>query len=89
MDWGMAPLPGRSSSLQDRWNLTLKEAPKDCKQRLASILIYTAWNLWKERNIRVFGHVYALPSRMLALIKEEPNMRNMACGEAGRVLGVT
>jgi hypothetical protein len=39
---GLAPLPGRSSSLQDWWNLTLQEAPKDCKQRLASILIYAA-----------------------------------------------
>jgi hypothetical protein len=89
MDWGMAPLPGRSSSLQDWWNLTLKEAPKDCKQRLASILIYSAWNLWKEMNRRVFDHVSALPGRVLALIKEELTMRSMACGEAGRVQGVT
>jgi hypothetical protein len=36
---------------------------------------------WKERNRRVFEGVAVLPSRVLALIKEEIKLRQLACGD--------
>jgi hypothetical protein len=46
----------------------------------ANLLIYTAWNLWKEMNRRIFGGVFAAPARVVELIKEEMKLRLLACG---------
>jgi hypothetical protein len=55
-----------------------ERAQKKC---LATVLIHTAWNLWKERNQRIFDLVSAAPARIMALIKEEIKLRSLACGE--------
>jgi hypothetical protein len=52
------------------------------KIKKASIIIYTAWNLWKERNRRVFEKKTATPRRVFELIKEEIAIRVSACGSA-------
>jgi hypothetical protein len=41
---------------------------------------YTAWNIWKERNMRVFKGLASLPHRILSIIKEEIRLRYLACG---------
>jgi hypothetical protein len=50
-------------------------------------MIYTAWNIWKERNRRVFDGAAATPPRILVLIIEEMRLRDLAweC-TAGRVV---
>jgi hypothetical protein len=45
-------------------------------------MIYTAWNIWKELNRRVFDGAAATPPRILALIIEEMRLRDLACGSA-------
>jgi hypothetical protein len=45
------------------------------------LLIYAVWNLWKERNRRIFDHRSASPSAVLTLIKEEISLRRLACGD--------
>jgi hypothetical protein len=49
---------------------------------VASLLIYTSWNTWKERNRRNLEGKAARPSRVLALVKEEMKLRDLACGQA-------
>jgi hypothetical protein len=47
------------------------------------MLIYTAWNLWKEWNRRVFEGASQSPEGILAMIKEEVQVRRAGCGEGG------
>jgi hypothetical protein len=44
-------------------------------------MIYTAWNLWKERNRSVFDRALLPPLTILSLIKEEVKPRALACGQ--------
>ncbi|CAN6335147.1 unnamed protein product [Urochloa humidicola] len=77
---GLVKVPATDTEMEDWWNLSLRGLPKKLKQKLASLMIYTAWNIWKERNRRIFDGLAALPSRVLTLIKEEVNLRSLACG---------
>jgi hypothetical protein len=42
-------------------------------------MIYTAWNIWKERNRRIFEAKTATPRRVFQLIKDEMALRASAC----------
>lgn len=68
-------LPQQRFSVEEWWRLSLLGRPKDERRHLA-----TMWNLWKERNRRVFDRVLASPPRILALIKDEMKIRDLACG---------
>jgi len=76
---GLVAVPDREAKMEHWWNGSLTGIPKSIKREKASILIYTAWNIWKERNRRVFEGCSALPQRVLALIKEEMKIRSIAC----------
>jgi hypothetical protein len=78
--FGRVQPPAIGSSLTDWWNSSMQTTPKELKRNLAAVLIYTAWNLWKERNRRIFDHTAATPMRVMALIKEEIKLRHLACG---------
>lgn len=58
------PVPG--CSMQEWWNSLISGFSKEEGQ-----LLYTAWHLWLERNRRIFDGVFAMPMRVLALIKQE------------------
>ncbi|WVZ89665.1 LOW QUALITY PROTEIN: hypothetical protein U9M48_036039 [Paspalum notatum var. saurae] len=42
--------PARSSSIKDWWEATSSSVPKSQKRDFNGIMIYTLWNIWKERN---------------------------------------
>jgi hypothetical protein len=79
---GLVQVPSHGVGLEQWWNSSLAAVVKDQKRRLAGLLMRTAWNIWKERNMRVFEQSTARPARILALIKEEVSLRITACAEA-------
>ncbi|RCV14989.1 hypothetical protein SETIT_3G023000v2 [Setaria italica] len=62
------------------WRVSVNSAPKEKRRALAAILIYTCWNLWNERNRRIFQGTCSTPLRVLSLIKEEVALQQNACG---------
>ncbi|KAF8758079.1 hypothetical protein HU200_010742 [Digitaria exilis] len=67
-------------SMEVWWNSNMQGRHKKLKQKMASLMIYTAWNLWKERNRRMFERLFALPTWVVSMIKEEIRIRHQACG---------
>jgi predicted negative regulator of RcsB-dependent stress response len=53
---------------------------KKVRKVKAALLIYVAWNLWKERNRRIFQSYSMQPSQIMQEIKSEVWMRTVACG---------
>jgi hypothetical protein len=76
---GLVQVPPRDVSLEMWWNSSLLGTRKEDRRRKSAILLYTVWNLWKERNRSAFDGVSALPSRIFFLIKEELQLREAAC----------
>lgn len=50
----LVPLPSMNVDLQDWWRLSLKTVNKAKRRGSAAVLIYIAWNLWKEKNRHIF-----------------------------------
>jgi len=48
------------------------------RNKVAAILIYTAWNIWNERNRRIFQGSSQQPTAVLGFIKEEMEVRRQA-----------
>jgi ABC-type histidine transport system ATPase subunit len=82
---GLVEVPSRTIRLEGWWNAVVSNKSKDEAMLTAAMVIYTAWNLWKERNRRVFEGVTESPTRLLAMIKEEVQVRRLACGEEGEL----
>jgi hypothetical protein len=49
------PLPG--VQVEEWWNSSLQASSAENRSKVAAILIYTAWNVWNERNRRIFQGV--------------------------------
>lgn len=76
---GQVKFPSPGVTVQDWWNNSMHGLQKKDKHHLPLLLIYTTWNVWKERNRHIFDSAVARPTRILALIKEEVKIREVAC----------
>jgi hypothetical protein len=76
---GTVSVPQRSLNLETWWENEMRDLSSKQKKDRAAILIYTTWNIWKERNRRIFERKTATPTRVMQLIKEEMALRLSAC----------
>ena len=72
--------PEVGATIEDWWIQSLQNLKKNQRRTKAAAIMYTFWNLWKERNRRTFEAKEAQPTSVLQLIKEEANLRFRACG---------
>ncbi|KAK1617070.1 hypothetical protein QYE76_022587 [Lolium multiflorum] len=72
--------PGLDANLERWWTEARKRVRKLDRKRFDSMVIITAWTLWKQRNARVFGNAREQkdPTQILAAIKEEFHLWELA-----------
>jgi hypothetical protein len=63
--------PVRFSNINDWWEAASSLLPKTQKCDFNSIVIYTRWNLWKERNRRIFKNSSLTHIQVALRIKED------------------
>ena len=76
---GLIQVPQSGCLLQDWWNSMMQGRSTLNRRQAATISIYTAWNIWNERNRRIFQGSSLLPVGVLNLIKLEMEVRRRAC----------
>ena len=76
---GLIQVPQSGCLLQDWWNSMMQGRSTLNRRQAAMISIYTAWNIWNERNRRIFQGSSLLPVGVLNLIKLEMEIRRRAC----------
>jgi len=62
---GLFSMPPSGLQVQDWWNDAMRLATAHTKPTLAAILLYTVWNIWNERNRRIFQGLMQTPVRMI------------------------
>jgi hypothetical protein len=77
---GMIQVPLQEVSTEQWWNGSVQGRPKHISRRLASILMCTAWNIWKEQNRRIFQGLFTTPTQIFRMIKDELLVREVALG---------
>jgi hypothetical protein len=60
-----------SSETLEKWWMAILVVPSASRRGLRSIISLVCWEVWKERNARVFQHAKSINLVMLQKIKEE------------------
>jgi hypothetical protein len=53
------------------WEEAARKVPKSERRRLNRVVIYTFWNIWKERNRIIFNNAVETVPQVTARIKED------------------
>jgi len=69
--------------LSSWWEDTVLMVTKEERRRFNGLVIYTCWNLWKERNRRILSNVYEPALQVASRIKEDIAQRKRAIERAG------
>lgn len=72
---GLGKKPERGVDIEIWWRSSLLPMPKDQRRHVAALLMYTAWNIWKERNGRVFEGKTMTAPLVFNCILEEMGLR--------------
>jgi hypothetical protein len=65
------------------WEEEASKVPKQDRKRFNGILIYIVWNMWKERNRRIFESTHMTAQQVALLAKEDIMQRHKAMNVAG------
>jgi len=68
-----------SENVEEWWRRSLSSLSQSQRHPVAAVLMYTTWNMWKERNRRVFDSKSLQPHNVFSIIKEEVLLRRIAC----------
>lgn len=76
LGWVRAPanLPDGATPFLAWWQASSDQAPAPARKGLASIIILTAWWIWKHRNGCTFDHDRPSVSHLITNIKEEARL---------------
>jgi hypothetical protein len=80
-DWNGIPAAsfGSSSiSLDAWWGHFLHASAKESRRSFSGLIIYDFWNVWKERNRRIFQHRSLLPSEAAFLAHQDLSQCRLA-----------
>jgi len=52
------------------WENAARSVPKDKRRHFNGLIIYTMWNIWKERNRRIFDQKFLTAQEVATRIKK-------------------
>ncbi|WVZ88443.1 hypothetical protein U9M48_034964 [Paspalum notatum var. saurae] len=74
----VSPPSANCFNLEEWWASSLINNPKEQHKTISGILMYVAWNVWKERNRRIFEGKSSTVSVVFSLAKDEMALRKAA-----------
>jgi hypothetical protein len=63
--------------LSSWWEEAKTKITKGERKRFNGMLIFTLWNVWKERNRRIFNNAYESAMQVASRVKEDLEQRKM------------
>ena len=75
---GVVKTPERGVDIEAWWMSSLQLIPQEQRRHVAALLMYTAWNIWKEWNRRVFEGRSMTAPLVFGCILEELGLRQAA-----------
>ena len=76
-------LPQQDPQCLAWWEEVASKVPKQERRTFNGVLIYVVWNLWKERNRRIFENEHKTSEQVAYLAKEDIVQRRRAMCSAG------
>jgi len=61
----------------------MPKVAKEERRGFNGLVIYTCWNLWKERNRRIFNNAQELALQVASRVKEDTAQRKRALQRKG------
>ncbi|XBI10029.1 hypothetical protein VPH35_137430 [Triticum aestivum] len=71
LGWQFSTLSWDDLETVNQWWIASEDWPGYCRKAVNSLQMLICWEIWNERNARVFRNKASLPSRVAASIKDE------------------